>query len=109
VRGVDIRQANSPRDVDAEHGASLRYLGPSTRKLIRGKSFYGSTFTHVLFAACDKSQSALEAPGRGGLFTSALLKHFKSEGVEDITYDEIIKTIGELKWYYHCRFMHQSL
>ncbi|KAE9388436.1 hypothetical protein BT96DRAFT_947626 [Gymnopus androsaceus JB14] len=47
--------------------------------------------SHILFAACMQHQQAMESQERG-VFTSELITLFKQEGVDKLTYQEVIAT-----------------
>ncbi|KAG6908030.1 hypothetical protein DXG01_006449 [Tephrocybe rancida] len=64
----------------------------------RGLSVHESTASsssHVLLAACKQGQLAMERQGRG-VFTSALLTLLEMQGVDRLTYAEVITHLPDL-------------
>ena len=56
--------------------------------------------SHVLLAACGKGQSAYELKdGSHGIFTSALLKVFERETLEEETYESLVERLDMPRWY----------
>ena len=55
----------------------------------------GGLKSHVLLSACGSKERAMEQKGRG-LFTTALLKILKDEGVETLTYTELINRMPDM-------------
>lgn len=51
--------------------------------------------SHVLFSGCRQGQLSGEVNGRG-LFTSALLPVLQSDGVDKLTYEEVIKRLPDI-------------
>ncbi|KAG6906654.1 hypothetical protein DXG01_012740 [Tephrocybe rancida] len=85
VRGIELPSSYSiPADV----------FEPETR----GRSVHqskASSSSHVLLAACKQGQLAMERQGRG-VFTSALLKLLKLQGVDKLTYADVITQMPDL-------------
>ncbi|KAF8170849.1 caspase domain-containing protein [Mycena galopus ATCC 62051] len=64
--------------------------------------------SHVLLAACMQGQQARERQGHG-LFTSALLSVLRKEGVDRLTYKDVITRIGDLPLQNpQCEGVHQN-
>ncbi|KAG8825464.1 hypothetical protein FRC17_008636 [Serendipita sp. 399] len=59
-----------------------------------GFEYYGDA-SHVLMAACAPDETAKEINGRGS-FTKALLKTITTFGIENMTYDSLIKRLPPL-------------
>ncbi|KAI0030581.1 caspase domain-containing protein [Vararia minispora EC-137] len=101
-RGVELKRANNPK---ADVALAPVYRDEVQRKpedgegsrgiVTSGKFLNASMRSHVLLAACGENQSAFEKHG-SGLFTTALLMHFKTRGIGSHTYAEIIVALGGL-------------
>ncbi|KAK0502233.1 caspase domain-containing protein [Armillaria luteobubalina] len=90
VRGIDLPQTytvaqNLLNDIEPDARASVVAKGFETAGLL----------SHVLLSACQAEQTAMEKHGRGA-FTSALLGLFREEGVEQLTYKDLITNLPEL-------------
>ncbi|KZP07420.1 hypothetical protein FIBSPDRAFT_922853 [Athelia psychrophila] len=74
---LDLWQENRPRGITSAPGSSYQGLD-----------------SHVLLAACGEKETAYEdgAPRRG-LFTTALLKLLREEGVDKLIYNDVLKRI----------------
>ncbi|KIK68739.1 hypothetical protein GYMLUDRAFT_1008897 [Collybiopsis luxurians FD-317 M1] len=89
IRGVALPKTyNIPPEVLKLESA------PRASKVAKGYEKSGLR-SHVLLAACMRGQTAKERHGRGA-FTSQLLELFKKEGVDKLTYKEIISRLPDL-------------
>ncbi|KAJ7141488.1 hypothetical protein C8R44DRAFT_604425 [Mycena epipterygia] len=89
VRGVELPKTYSiPPDVlESESG---------TRASVVAKGFEKSGLrSHVLLAACMRGQTAKERQGRGA-FTLQLLEVLKEEGVDRLTYKDVVTRLPDL-------------
>ena len=92
ARGVDFMDWSIPEDI----GQSLppyRAFGRSMHAL--EKYANGALRSHILLSACGSGERAMEQKRRG-LFTTALLKILKDEGVETLTYTELIYKMPDM-------------
>ncbi|KAH6917593.1 caspase domain-containing protein [Coprinopsis sp. MPI-PUGE-AT-0042] len=53
--------------------------------------------SHVLLAACKQDQQAIERGGRG-VFTSALVKLLEKDGIDKLTYQDVIARLPDLPY-----------
>ncbi|KAI0028420.1 caspase domain-containing protein [Vararia minispora EC-137] len=102
-RGVELKQADNP-DLDVilapEYREEVQCQSVEDEEEKRGIATSGrflnaSMRSHILLAACGENQSALEKKG-SGVFTTALLTHFKARGINSHTYAQIIVALGKL-------------
>jgi hypothetical protein len=95
---VDFKQVGDPNAnviLKTETEGEFRREENTRSLFLGGKFLHGGIRSHVLLAACGEEQSALEKAG-SGVFTTALLSLWKTCGIEDHTYAEIIMSLGNL-------------
>ncbi|RXW16987.1 hypothetical protein EST38_g8865 [Candolleomyces aberdarensis] len=70
-------------------------------RALRVASGFGNKFdhSHVLLAACGRDQSAYETHDLShGIFTAALLKFFKRDKLEEVTYNSLMRNLDVPPW-----------
>lgn len=78
--------ANLPKDLDSDLWRVTGFRGEASGSLYKGVE------SHVLLAACAANETAMEdgSPKRG-LFTSALIALLRKDGVDKLTYADVLK------------------
>ncbi|KAG6843590.1 hypothetical protein H0H87_002783, partial [Tephrocybe sp. NHM501043] len=92
LRGRSARRTSSS-------GLKSRDFPESEKSTVESSPGAGTTETrssHVLLAACRQGESAMEWKHRGA-FTVALLSLFKREGIEKLTYTDVVKHLPNLQ------------
>ena len=94
VRGIDV--ANVPSDLDRDVWKDFESSNGSERGTVVNASFTHSGLrSHVLLAACDAEESALERKSRG-LFTQGLLRVLMAIGIDKLTYADLLQQMPHL-------------
>ncbi|KAG7440956.1 uncharacterized protein BT62DRAFT_956394 [Guyanagaster necrorhizus] len=90
VRGIDLPETYTV-DQDLLHD-----IEPDARAGVVAKGFEKSGLSsHMLLSACKAGQAAMEKLGRGA-FTSALLILLQDNGVDKLTYKDVITNLPDL-------------
>ncbi|QRV98781.1 ICE-like protease (caspase) p20 domain protein [Ceratobasidium sp. AG-Ba] len=107
-------QVNIPDNIDADI-ISLSPIKPpessySAAELSRHAllPLYSDQASHVYFAACGSQEKAWEEDGKG-VFTSALLRCIRANGVDKISYSDLLMSMPLLpKQSPHCYGLHKT-
>ncbi|KAI0026850.1 caspase domain-containing protein, partial [Vararia minispora EC-137] len=101
-RGVELKQTDNPNadvilapEYQEEFERMPRDDDEMRSIATSGRFLNASMRSHILLAACGENQLALEKKG-SGVFTTALLTHFKARGIDSYTYAQIIVALGKL-------------
>ncbi|KAK0445831.1 caspase domain-containing protein [Armillaria borealis] len=99
-RGSSLRSRalnlKSVQDLSPTCDEHIYSQGSRTRSVQDGKSGFSASYfpSHVLLAACKRTQTAWE-DGNNGIFTAALLKSLRNVASSDLppTYDSLMKSL----------------
>jgi hypothetical protein len=94
------------KDIAQRRGCTNIFNRSGTRSTAVPEPFqYTGLASHVLLAACDAKEKALEEGGRG-VFTVALLEVIKQIGFQNLTYAESIRRLPRLRKYIYFTILH---
>lgn len=91
VRGFDL-----PESYVVPQALLTEYSAARASAIAKGFEKTGLR-SHILLAACMQHQEAMESHGKG-MFTSQLITLFKEEGVDKLTYQDVITMLPPLRW-----------